>query len=114
MSFCFPCVQSVYWYSLPQRDAGRINIVTTVLAESSKYFIIGKEISAFIRFLCYVVSFLSESLYKTHKNNNEMFVSFTDICISAFPRFVFFYIECKIIQSLFWAPQFKTSMGIVV
>lgn len=109
MSFCFPCVQSVYWYSLPQRDAGRINIVMTVLAESSKYFIIGKEISAFIRFLCYVVSFLSESLCKTHKNNNEMFGSLTDICISAFPRFVFFISNVKLFRACSGLPSLRLA-----
>lgn len=37
--------------------------------------------------------------------------SFTDTCISAFPSF--YDIEYEIIQSLFWASQYKTDMGIL-
>lgn len=83
-------VYNVYNTPLPQRGAGRINTVMAVLAEASKYFIIGKEP------LCihsgsrgYTVSFPSERLYKAARIIMKCLVSsLTNTCMSTFPVFM--------------------------
>lgn len=87
----------------------------TVLAEASKYFIIGKESLPSYNFSVTWYNFHQKAYIKHTRIMMKCLVcSLKVICISAFPSWDFFLIECKMIQSLFWAPQFKTAMGTVV